>query len=167
MPKQGLDASPPCHSYVTVEEKFRHYSASMRDAKIGLSRVKTVVSINRRYFAPEFVMRRSGVRFISPAPNRSPRFARAWGFFASDLTQVLPQIEESFALPADMQISFHLHIKQHCFIIIEFYCMKLASCSFSAVLTLPTLDSLLSRIFWQEVGISRKRQMRIVQACTS
>jgi hypothetical protein len=83
VPKQGLDASPLCHSYVTVEEKFRHYSASMRDAKIELSRVKTVVSINRRYFAPEFVMRRSGVRFISPAPSqiRKPCYVLHSGVF--------------------------------------------------------------------------------------
>ncbi len=65
-----IQAQPafPCHSGVTVARRNRHYLASMQPAKIWFSRVKTVLDSIWQQSEPEFVMRRSGVRFISPAP---------------------------------------------------------------------------------------------------
>ena len=56
------------HSYVTVAAKFRHKSRLLRAVKIITSRVKTAIGNNWKQLVLEFVMRRSGVRFISPAP---------------------------------------------------------------------------------------------------
>ena len=68
-----IQAEPafPCHSGVTVARRNRHYLASMQPAKIWFSRVKTVLDSIWQQSEPEFVMRRSGVRFISPAPMKT------------------------------------------------------------------------------------------------
>ena len=66
---ESLSMSPLlCHSCVTVARRNGHDLATMQPAKILFSRVKTVLDSVWQQFEPEFVMRRSGVRFISPAP---------------------------------------------------------------------------------------------------
>ena len=78
-----IQAQPafPCHSGVTVARRNRHYLASMQPAKIWFSRVKTVLDSIWQQSEPEFVMRRSGVRFISPAPFLEPAVRKDSGFF--------------------------------------------------------------------------------------